>query len=534
MTRFCTILILATSFFLCSDTVHSQTVVLPTPPKNGPKLFTPLKSFRERAANGILAEATKGFCAKCKLTGKLCPACACKRKEREEKKAEEAEKAERAEEAALKKLEADAVKAELEAKLMVEEDAKRNKPWEVHDDANLESPSELLKLAAQSKQDQDLAPKKQKALDYLASLGCNKDPKVNDAIMKGLKDYNVEVRMASVQTVLAVVQGPLVVEPEDYNPELTNLHQPVEVVMGDTYPCGCGQPQCACPEPEPYDPCKVAQERKERRQHRHEKHKIKKLCSRCKGKGCGSCNHRGQVVEVYSEMCPACCPEVAECMACGPQGSGCRSCCSKEIIAELKKMAFDPDPEREGCYYEPSLAVRNLALEALNLCPKAKPPIQGGHGGVIEQGQDKSGPGGVIESGEPGNGILLDRSGSEPKKDDAPQTPTPADPNGSPGVDDDSTVFRNTNSPFSSAGFRVSNERLLDAKITQFYNRGYSLEFEGDYLIPEGNLLYITVPNGSSQVVEVLASEVGFARVSPVEGNLGNHRDSKIYVGIIE
>ena len=33
-------------------------------------------------------------------------------------------------------------------------------------------------------------------------------------------------------------------------------------------------------------------------------------------------------------------------------------------------MAFEPDPKRPGCYYEPSIEVRNLALQAYNLCPE--------------------------------------------------------------------------------------------------------------------------------------------------------------------
>lgn len=521
MTRFCTILILASSFLFCGELAQAQTVELPTPAKNGPKLFTPIKNLRERAANGVLAEAGKGICAKCCLGGKLCPACACKRKEREEKKAKEAEVAERAQEAALKKIEAEAKKAELEAKLLEEQDAERNKPWEVHDDENLESPSELLQLAAQSKQDQDLAPKKQKALDYLASLGCIKDPKVSQAIMKGLKDYNEDVRMAAVQTVLAVVQGPLIVEPEVYNPELTNLHQPVEVVIGDEHVCGCGQCPCCCPKPkEPYDPCKVAKERKERREQRHKNCAIKRLCNACKGKGCRSCNHRGQTVEVYSDRCLDCL-DAAPCETCGPGvvgGGVCRACCTVEIVEELEKMAFQRDPKRPDCYYEPSLLVRKLAAEALDLCPKAKSGGGQQQQFVPETGKDKENQGGLIESGRDGN------------------SPTPADrPNGNQGV---RSLNQNrgfgTDSVFQSASFQPANERMLNARIIKTFNKGYLIEFSGDYLIPEGNLLYIAIADGSSQVVEVVDAEVGIARVTPVEGEMSLQQNGMIQVGIIQ
>ena len=192
-------------------------------------------------------------------------------------------------------------------------------------------------------------------------------------------------------------------------------------------------------------------------------------------------------------------------------------------------MAFDTDPERKGCYYEPSLEVRNLALEALNLCPKKEQKDDSGGQSVIERGEDTTGGGGVIESGKDDGGIKLDETGGDSKKLDEPKKPTPDDTDAG-----DSTTFQDSGSAFKSASYRISNERLLDARITQFYNEGYLIEFVGEYLIPDGQLLYITVPNGSAQIVEVQDSEVGFARVSPVEGKLSNHRDSQIYVGIIE
>ena len=136
----------------------------------GEPIFSPLKNIRDRAENGVISDKAKKVCDACKLKGKLLPEAACKRCQREKANQEEKEKKEKAKEAELKKLEAEAKKAELEAQLLEEEERKRNKPWDVADEENAEL-GELLKLAAAVKKDQDLAPKKQQALDYLASLG---------------------------------------------------------------------------------------------------------------------------------------------------------------------------------------------------------------------------------------------------------------------------------------------------------------------------------------------------------------------------
>ena len=67
-------------------------------------------------------------------------------------------------------------------------------------------------------------------------------------------------------------------------------------------------------------------------------------------------------------------------------------------MAELKKIAFEPDPQRDNCNYEPSLDVRNLALEALNVCPKIKEPVKkDGKKGLQETTGTEEGQSGTSE-----------------------------------------------------------------------------------------------------------------------------------------
>ena len=166
-----------------------------------------INSFRQRATDNLVTDAFKNFSQNSKLSGKLCKKCAEKRNQRLQDAANDQELMKKAKEAAVEKLEQEAKKAKFEAKALEEADYEKHKPWDVAAPENLESPSPLLQAAAASKQDQDLAPKKIRALEYLAQLGCNKDPKVEAAILEGLKDHNPAVRWAAIQTVLATARG---------------------------------------------------------------------------------------------------------------------------------------------------------------------------------------------------------------------------------------------------------------------------------------------------------------------------------------
>jgi len=78
----------------------------------------------------------------------------------------------------------------------------------IADPANLESPNDAIKAAAEIKIEEDLAPQKIKALKYLGTLGCgcyDKEGKVEAALLAGLNDCTEEVRKVAAETVLELV-----------------------------------------------------------------------------------------------------------------------------------------------------------------------------------------------------------------------------------------------------------------------------------------------------------------------------------------
>jgi 3-methyladenine DNA glycosylase AlkC len=155
-----------------------------------------LNTFRSRTTDNLVTDAFKRFSQNSPLSGKLCPKCAEKRNARFSEQAADKELLQKAKAATLEKLEQEAKKLKFEAKALEEADYEKHKPWDVAAPENKESPSPLLQAAQASKEDQDLAPKKIRALEYLAQLGCNKDPKVEAAIIAGLQDHNPAVRYA--------------------------------------------------------------------------------------------------------------------------------------------------------------------------------------------------------------------------------------------------------------------------------------------------------------------------------------------------
>lgn len=508
MARFC--IAICFSVFLLADCSQcmAQTTALPRP---GERIFTPLQAFRDRANQGLIPDA---------LNGRISPRFAELRRKNADERIKNLEDKKKLKEAELKKVEAEAKKAELEAKLLEEQDAEKNKPWDVADPENEDEDSPLLEMAANSKQQQDLAPKKIEALRYIASLGCNKDPKVQEAILAGLKDYNPEVRQAAIYAIIASVRGPIVfppASPEAIEAVNRNPWDPPKAEGDEKKPAEgeqfvnaeAGQPGA----------CVECQGKKKR------KRLIKGLCSRCRGNGCTACNYCGEAMEVYAEPCPVCVP----CQACNTH-DGCKSCCpSEDLLKELKKIAYAPDPLRDSCYYEPVLDIRNLALEALNLCPplkEEKPDVEKPNFGETE-GNEKKKSGSLGETNN--DDALLDDATS-------PQTPQPEeDPSDGQieGIEDDSAFAYG--SPFQPANFRRSteSENMLSAKIAKFYNDGYLLKFDGEYLIPEGFQLFVMAPSGDTQTVQVVVGEAGFARVKPLDGR-PTDLSGRIKFGIIE
>ena len=515
------------------------------PRDRGEPIFTPLKNIRDRAENGVITDKAKKVCDACKLKGKLLPEAACKRCQREKAKEEEKAKDEKAEEAELKKLEAEAKKAELEAQLLEEEEKKRNKPWDIADEENAEL-GDLLALAAKVKKDQDLAPKKQQALDYLASLGCSKDDRVNDAIMQGLKDFNVEVRKTAVQAVIYAVQGAVGLEyPQDE-------YDGFDPYVGSVNEGGCNSGTCSAargkrksrysricgPKSEPQDKdcpaCDIAkkkQDAKAARKKQKDQRRKDRICG-CGNSSCDGC--LGMPCEVIdSEPCEACMQAT----------DGCKSCCDSKIREEIRKMAFDPDPKHPGCYYEPSIEVRNLALQAYNLCPpKAKKKdddipdaIKGSSEGSSEgspEGSSEGSPEGSSEGSPEGSSESgsVDSSDSEANADGANEVEEMNNDS-----NDSSELKLEKPSPDTDMETDTDSSvgsKMLRGHITQFNGQGYSIRYSGNYHFPAGNLLYIATNNNDGHVVQVIDSNAGMAEVKYVEGRFAG-RTSAIRIGVM-
>ena len=75
----------------------------------------------------------------------------------------------------------------------------------IADPANLESPFEPIKVAAEVKQAEDAAPQKIKGIKYLAEIGCGcynqEGNKVTKAMLAGLNDCTESVRKATVEAI---------------------------------------------------------------------------------------------------------------------------------------------------------------------------------------------------------------------------------------------------------------------------------------------------------------------------------------------
>lgn len=492
-----------------------------------------INGFRQRASNNLLTNAAQNWSQNSPLSGKLCPSCAKARNARFAESAEDKQIFRESQKLSLEKLKEEAKKAKFEAKALEEADYEKHKPWDVAAPENAESGSPLLAAAAESKKQQDLAPKKIRALEYLAQLGCSSDPNVEKAILEGLKDHNPAVRWAAIQAVLASARGAI---SYDQNPFMDSI-VPVQPVNSMIDPIKFGLEEEGYPEKKPGEkkddvaaapapPCSECENCKKRKPCLQ---RLKGLCKRCKGHGCQTCNFAGH----SPDLCDTC-PPIVEvpcepCVACGVHDS-CKSCCpSKAILDALKKIATEDDPDRPGCYFEPSLDVRNLALEALNVCPPiADKQQQGGDQiDVIETDGEKKKKKDVIEGG----------GESDTPSEDEPSLGAP---------EGNSAQFGNRVNSFMSVSHRRSpfgqnevvneqqSELLMAARIAKFYPKGFLIEFKDDYLIPVGKQLLVQLSDGRTHIVNVLQSETGFAQVESLDGGLFNIPSTELSVGVIQ
>jgi len=81
-------------------------------------------------------------------------------------------------------------------------------PPPIDDPANLESPNPAVKAAAEVKGEEDAAPAKAQALEYLASVGCGCYPDVQEALVSGLDDCTEMVRFAAASALYKAAGHP--------------------------------------------------------------------------------------------------------------------------------------------------------------------------------------------------------------------------------------------------------------------------------------------------------------------------------------
>lgn len=195
------------------------------------------------------------------------------------------------------------------------------------DAANLESPNDAIRAAAEVKKEEDLAKQKVKALKYLATIGCgcyDKDKKIEKAILAGLEDCTPSVRMAAIDAIVYVV--------ESCDPQSSYGYRPSE--MDKLKKCIDDHTKCD----ELSDKCRMMGVGK----------KCKAIAEHIAPSGglckCQKCQ-RGR-----SSACSGCCSH----------------CCSEKIHKRLAAMAFE---EKNGCYIEPLADIREAARKAMCLCP---------------------------------------------------------------------------------------------------------------------------------------------------------------------
>jgi hypothetical protein len=275
---------------------------------------------------------------------------------------------------------------------------------------------------------------------------------------------------------------------------------------------------CPKEEPKPEDPCQECDNCKRKRKPCLQR--LKGLCKRCKGHGCQTCNYGGHDAAVCQDcaMPMDALPAEGACEVCQPcvAHNGCITCCpSKKIQAELKRIAFDPDPERPGCYYEPSIDLRNLALEALHVCPPLK----------ADQDDDDGGP--IIESKD---------GDQEENTRPLEANPVPDDSNDLPEIVSPGDQANRVSSfvPISHRRGSAGSNLLMSAKIAKFYSNGFLIDFEDDYLIPVNKQLLIELADGKHHIVRVIKSDVGFAQVVSADGQLLSSPSPSIHVGVLE
>ena len=523
------------------------------------KLFKPIKEFRTRHCN---PNPVKGcMCAKCKAKRKkkLCERCIEKAKKAAEKEKEKQQLI-----MDLEKLALEMKKLQEEKKDFEKELEEKNKPWDITDEK--ESENELLKMAAAAKADQDLEPKKIEALQYIAGLGCAKVPDAPKIILAGLQDPNVNVRAAAIQAILSPYLTPYdqyggfyaSVEFSGLPPRIGVDGKPLDdgtTVVDGSCPTCCStcnnrssrrddrrakkacdfcqhktnldaviaqlNPDCPEKKCEPCDQCNNRRTRTRRKRTR---------CGFCRGGGCQNCKYSGQIE--YLEEMPCDCqpqkpnlPDLTQCQS----TDSCQACCTKEIQKELKEMAYGT--KESGCFYEPNEVVRNMAAQALEMCP-----------GLPEPQKDMTEEADLTEEADMSE--ESDYSEEETPSEDLSDEEADLDLEGQNGEEDadGSTYFRGTNRRYArpvSSVRNYSDEAAGPITHTIAFvsaanaDRTIEIRLTDEFLIPTRYSVEIETEDGQRYEGIVVSSSVGRVTIKPVNQNFNVRTGDKIRFGVV-
>ena len=355
----------------------------------------------------------------------------------------------------------------------------------IADKKNLESPSELIVIAAKAKMDADLAPQKIKAIRYLATLGCGCNADVEKAVLAGLNDCTAEVRLEAVRLVVAIASKK--------------------------------------------DICENIEKKRFQRK--------RVLCGKCKGQGCQGCRLKG-TQDVMAPVdsgadcgmcngaegmcgCDSCVESMESCCVCG-------TCCSEKIQKKLQQMAHQQDGN--GCFLEPDPAIRQLAQEALCLCPCGDPMMSGGTSGpqTFDDPDPKlpttPAPWSPLKP-EQNNGVIPETGGA------TGETTMNYYRNSTGSINNARAV-----SSSQSQGYVFSEAdraNMLQGTITTAAAGRVVVTFDENYLLPIGARLYISDSQGSEQLAVVESSREGFVQLKTTEASGQLNAGRNVWIGIL-
>jgi hypothetical protein len=409
------------------------------------------------------------------------------------------------------------------------------RPWKerkprvlrIADAANLISPNEAIKAAAEIKFEEDLAAQKIKALKYLGKIGCgcyDEDGKVEAAILAGLADCTPAVRLAAIEAIKeALLNCNLDIE-RDRRQDRKYIHQQKH------------EKKVAARKEKREDRIKRIQQRAaERRAH----------CGFCGGHGCTQCIECTTCMDMGCdtciESCDPCGNDCGGCDECGgcPSCNAC-SCCTEKIQKKLADMAFGK--QDNGCWKEPVAAVRAAAEAVLCLCPapecdptEVKPLIDPEKDPLInpELDKEKKEDDGIITMsfGNPADAAnVFNTPITQPQRRSTPAPITTLDEFGQPQptLTESRQVPPITGAGWNKTGVPViesdvieKDPNMISAKVSSINHQSktISLTYDKEFMLPKGAKIVVRDLSGSDVEMIVGSSTPGTAEATLKSGS---------------